>query len=620
MGSIRRSLDIFNTRLRKLLAQFPHFRPALKLVWIAAPGWTITSIVLLLLQGLLPVVSVYLMKSVVDGITHVLRGDASPAAVRMALFVVVLAALVQLLGEILRSMAKWVRTSQSDIVQDYLHALILKKSASVDMSFYDSAEFYDHLHLAREEAKYRPIALLESVSSVLQNCLTLIAMAAVLIRFGFIIPIALVLSTLPALYVLLTYTERHHRRRIKNIQNERWAAYYSIILCMREVAAEIRIFSLGDFFISRFESLRKDWRSERLKLHKEQRSSELIAGVTGYLVSGACLAWMVWKTLQLELSLGDLAMFYTAFNQGQQLMRSLLENMRQVYENSLFLGHLFEFLGLQPQVVSTPLAEAPTTGEGFVFHNVTFCYPGSQRRALLDFNLEIPAGKITAIVGANGAGKTTLIKLLCRFYDPDSGSIELNGVDLRDYNLDELRRKITVLFQDPVHYTSTVAENIGYGDVDSHLDQAAIRKAAESAGAEEIISRLPSEYDTLLGKFFSTGVELSVGEWQRIALARAFFRRAPVILLDEPTSSMDSWAEADWMKRFRNLVLGQTALIITHRFTTAMRADVIHVMQRGQVIESGSHEDLIAMAGQYAQAWAAQMERPSDRIHEPFET
>jgi ATP-binding cassette subfamily B protein len=378
---------------------------------------------------------------------------------------------------------------------------------------------------------------------------------------------------------------------------------------MKEVAAEIRVFNLGDFFLSRFESIRKNWRTERLKLHKEQRTSELLAGTAGYVISGGSLAWMVWKTIQKAFTLGDLAMFYTAFNQGQQLMRSLLENVKQAYENSLFLGHLFEFLELKPKIISKPAATVPVAG-GFVFRNVTFSYPNSGRKALTDFNLDIPAQKITAIVGANGAGKTTLIKLLCRFYDPDSGSIQFDGIDLRNYDVHQLREKITVLFQDPVHYVSTVTENIGYGSLQEREDPVSIRKAAEAAGAQEVIFRLPDGYDTLLGRSFITGMELSIGEWQRIALARAFFRQAPVILLDEPTSAMDSWAEADWMKRFRTLVHGQTTLIITHRFTTAMRADIIHVMKEGQIIESGTHEDLVAKAGQYAQSWSEQMQRP----------
>jgi ATP-binding cassette subfamily B protein len=607
-------LEIFKSRLRKLVGQLPHFRRALRLVWTATPGWTIASMVLLVLQGFLPVLFVYLMRSVVNSVANVLRGDLTPGAMRIAFLMVVLAASVQVIGEILRAIAKWVRTSQSDIVQDSIHSMILKKSTEIDMAFYDSAEFYDDLHLAREEAKYRPIALLESSSSVLQNCLTLIAMAAVLIRFGWIIPIALILSTLPALYVLLTYTERNHHWRVWNIENERWASYYSTILCMREAAAEVRIFNLGDFFRMRFESLRKEWRTDRLKLHKKQRTSELMAGVAGYLISGASLAWMVWKAIQQSLTLGDLAMFYTAFNQGQLLMRSLLENVRQAYENSLFLGHLFEFMELQPKVLSKENSQTPEIGNGFVFRNVTFSYPGSGRNALTNFSLTIPAKKITAIVGSNGAGKTTLIKMLCRFYDPVAGCVELNGVDLREYNLEELRKKITVLFQEPVHYASTVAENIGYGDVNRQNEEIAIRKAAQKSGAEEIILRLPKNYETLLGRFFRNGAELSNGEWQRIALARAFFRQTPVILLDEPTSAMDSWAEADWLKRFRNLVQGQTALIITHRFTTAMRADIIHVMQNGQIIESGTHETLLASAGHYAQSWMAQMERSPEGI------
>ena len=614
MGFIRQNLTVFNTRITKLVAQFPHFRRAVKLVWVAAPRWTAASLFLVILQSLLPVVTVYLIKSVVDSLTRVMRGDHSPESVRSAIYLVVAAAFVQLLTEVVRSLAKWIRTSQTQIVQDYVYSLILKKSTSVDMGFYDSPQFYDDLYIAREEAKYRPLALVESLSSMLQSFFTLIAMAAVLLRFGLMIPIALILSTLPALYVLLHYTERQHQWKLRNIQNERWAGYYSTILCMKEVAAEIRIFNLGDFFLARFESIRKHLRSEHLRLHRHQGTSELVAAIVGYTTSGAALAWMVWKTTQNSLSFGDLAMFYTAFNQGQQLMRALLENVRQAYDNSLFLGHLFEFLELQPRIISKSEMPAPESG-GFVFRNVTFSYPGSGRNALTDFNLTIPAGKITAIVGANGAGKTTLIKLLCRFYDPDRGSIEMNGIDVRDYDLHSLRQKITVLFQDPVHYVASVSESIGYGDIGRPLENSSIRKAAEDAGAQEVISRLPSDYDTLLGKLFITGMELSVGEWQRIALARAFFRQAPVILLDEPTSAMDSWAENDWMNRFRQLVQGQTTLIITHRFTTAMRADTIHVMKSGQIIESGTHEELIALSGQYAQSWFSQMERPSKNLH-----
>jgi ATP-binding cassette subfamily B protein len=246
--------------------------------------------------------------------------------------------------------------------------------------------------------------------------------------------------------------------------------------------------------------------------------------------------------------------------------------------------------------------------EGLRFQQVTFRYPGSERAALQDLDLSIPAGQIVAIVGTNGAGKSTLLKLLCRFYDPQAGQITLDGIDIRTLSLQELRRMITVLFQLPVPYHATAAQNIALGDLSATPGAVELESAARDAGAHELITRLPHGYDTLLGKLFAEGTELSWGEWQRVALARALLRQASIIILDEPTSFLDSWAEAQWLERFRTVVHGRTALIITHRFTTAMRADVIHVMHGGRVVESGSHNDLLARDGLYAQSWATQMQ------------
>ena len=294
----------------------------------------------------------------------------------------------------------------------------------------------------------------------------------------------------------------------------------------------------------------------------------------------------------------------------QRLLGSLLDNLGEVYSNSLFLSDLFAFLALEPTVKNppnpTPLP-APIK-EGIRFEGVTFHYPGSQRVALSDFSLTIPAGNIVAIVGTNGAGKSTLVKLLCRFYDPDAGRILLDGVDLRHFALNELRRQITILFQEPVQYQNSVLENIVLGDLSRPDERLAVAQAAEAAGAAAPVQRLPQGYDTLLGSWFKGGTELSVGEWQRLALARAYWRLAPILVLDEPTSAMDPWAEHDWLQRFRNLAEGRTALIITHRFTTAMYADTIHVIENGRVVESGSHNELLAMQGRYAASWNEQMQ------------
>jgi ATP-binding cassette subfamily B protein len=276
----------------------------------------------------------------------------------------------------------------------------------------------------------------------------------------------------------------------------------------------------------------------------------------------------------------------------------------------LFLGNLFEFLDLEPQIADPPVAvPTPTSiSRGISFSGITFCYPDSHEAVLDNFSLELPARQVTAIVGPNGAGKTTLVKLLCRFYEPQAGCIEIDGVDIRNFSLDRLRRLITILFQAPVAYQMTAAQNIAFGDVASHPTLPEIEEAGRAAGAHDFISRLPKGYETLLGKWFAGGAELSGGEWQRVALSRAFLRDAPIVILDEPTSLMDSWAEAAWLAHFRHLVQDQTSLIITHRFTTAMKADIIHVMDGGEIVESGSHSQLLALDGLYAQSWKAQMQ------------
>ena len=600
---------ILGSKLRKALAQLPYLPRALKLVWAVARPWTTAWIVLLIIQGLLPAAMVYLTKLVVDGVVGALRNGSSWSNARPVFVSLLLLGGVMLLMEIVRNAINWVRTVQAELLQDHITSLIHEKSVAVDLAFYELSDYYDHLHRARAEARYRPIALLGNLGALLQNSITLVAMGAILIPLGPWLALALLLSTLPAFCVVVHYALAEYQWRQRTTTDDRRAWYYDWIMTTAEAAAEIRLFGLGSHFQSHYQALRKRLRSERLQLTRRQGFAELAASLIALVIMGAALGWMVWQTSQGLVTLGELALIYVAFNQGQGLMRTLLDNAGQLYGNSLFLGNLFEFLALQPRIVrrgGPPLPPRHDLQTNIAFTHVSFTYPDATTKALDDFTVTIPSGKIVAIVGPNGAGKSTLLKLLCRFYDPERGSIQIDGRDLRDFAIDDLRRLITVLFQQPVHYNTSVRENIVYGDLKLEASEGDIKSALRAAGAEEIVSRLPEKEQTLLGRWFAGGTELSVGEWQRIALARAFLRRAPIIILDEPTSALDPWAEADWLERFRQLAVGRTSIIITHRFTTAMHADVIHVMDRGRIVESGSHQRLIEQNGLYAESWSRQ--------------
>ena len=303
-------------------------------------------------------------------------------------------------------------------------------------------------------------------------------------------------------------------------------------------------------------------------------------------------------------------------------MRTLLGNLGQVYTNLLFLEHLFNFLDIEPKMKAPAiLAEMPASPYAIQIENVDFRYPGSDLLALKNFSIDIPAKSTVAILGPNGAGKSTLIKMICRFYDPEQGHIRINGMDIRDVSHEALLREITVLFQYWVNYAGTLAETVAMGDLKDPLDMARVKAACQASGVTSMLGELPAGYETLLDKRFSGGVDLSGGQWQRVALARAFYREASILLLDEPTSYMDPWAESRWLNRFFELAKDRTTVVVTHRLSTAMRADRIYVMDAGKVVESGTHNELVMMEGLYAQSWAetrvpsAEIRMPSAELH-----
>jgi len=610
--STRPDDDSVKSIIHGAVQKLSYFHRVFGLIWTASRGWTVAWLLLLTVQGLTPVALVYLTRPLVDGLAGTVGRGTSWEKMQPVLLVALCMGAILLLVELLKVCQEWIGTLQSELIQDHIVNLVHSQSTSVDLAFYEIPDYYDHLFRARTDASSRPLALLESSGSLVQNSITLLAMAAVLMPYGTWLPPALLVSTLPAFYVVLRSSRRYHDWWKSTTTERRRSEYLDTVLTGVWHAGEIRIFGLANYFRDAYREVRRHLRVERLNLLKKQSVSRLAAEVVALLISGGTIIWMVWRAFLGHATLGDIALFYQAFQRGQGLMRALLTNVGQIYTNSLFLVNLFEFLDMKPGVVDPPKpVPPPSLVAGINFRNVTFRYPGTDRVALSDFNLSVPAGRTVAIVGANGAGKTTLLKLLCRFYDPESGRVEIDGIDLRDLSLADLRKMITVLFQIPVPYQALARQNISMGDLEAESDLTRIEEAARDAGAHEVIARLPKGYETILGKWFTQGTELSAGEWQRVALARAYLRQAQIIVLDEPTSFMDSWAEAEWFERFRTLARGRTAIIITHRLSIAMRADTIHVMKQGRIVESGNHRDLLANGGLYEQSWRNQMEAAS---------
>ncbi len=588
-------------KIAQFFRQLPTGRRALALVWRAAGWWTVGWGILLVVQGLIPAALALLLRTIVN---RLVAGPGWSAVLPPAIGIAVLWVVAQFVSSAL----SWVRTVQAEYVQDEVHRLIHVQALRLDLAFFDDPDSYDQLYRAQVDAIAQPLALLESLGVLVQNGLGFLVLAGILWTYARWLPILLVSAAVPGLLMVARQILKEHRWQVEHTFGERRARYLDWMITDLGAAAELRLFGLGTFHRKAFECLRESLRNGKLRLAQQGAIIELAAGLLGWAGSIAGLGWMLNQMVAGRIKLGDLLLCLQAFQQCQLLLRSLLEGAGKIYKSLLFIENLDEFLKIEPAILSGPRAEPGLPlKQSIRFERVRFTYPGGFHRALDEFDLEIPREKVVALVGHNGAGKSTIIKLLCRFYDPDEGRVLFDGVDLRELNREALHRRIAVLFQQPVHYCATASENIAYGDLSGFGDLKRLNEAACGAGALEPIERLPDGFETMLGKWFG-GTEVSGGEWQRIALARAFFRGASLIILDEPTSAMDSWAEQDWLSRFRLLTAGKTALMITHRFTTAMHADIIHVVDKGRIVESGTHAQLVTRGGAYASSWSAQMQ------------
>jgi ATP-binding cassette subfamily B protein len=582
---------------------------AFGLVWQAHRAATLTMAALTLVSALIPATQAYVGKLIVDAVVAAVNTQPSAdQALRSVL--------PYLLAEFVLIMTSAAITQVRTLAEHILHARynleinsrIIRKALSLDLSHFENAEYYDKMTNARNEADWRALRIVNGGFYLVENLITLLSYAILLLRFNPWIALILFGATIPSFLAQSHFSELSFRLLSWRAPEARQMHYFEQLLTNDSTVKEVKLFGLGEALLHRYISL--FWKFLREDQSVAQRRSFTAFG-WGMLSTASyyfSYAWIVLQAVTRAITLGDMTLYLAVFRQSQNTFAGLFDGIRELYEHALFMSNLFTFLELEPQMVHSgnPKPVPVHIQRGIEFQDVGFQYAGADAFAVRHVNFCIHPGEKLALVGANGAGKTTLIKLLTRLYDPTEGQILLDGVDLRDYDVNELRQRIGVIFQDYVRYQLTVSDNIGFGQIEAVEDRPRIVGASERSGADTVVERLPDGYETQLGRWFRKGRELSGGEWQKIALARAFMRDSEVLVLDEPTAALDAENEAAVFAKFRELTQGKMAVLISHRFSTVRMADRIAVVADGTISELGTHAELLALGGTYAHLFTLQ--------------
>lgn len=577
-----------------------NLKRTLKLVWSLTKGWTAATLIAILLETALFFVSMYLLKLLVDAVSR--KDLPAPAHTELIRNYVIAAGVSAVVYIMVKAISSYITEVQASKVSAHIDDRIHESAIHLDYSYYESPEYFDILKRAKDAGADKPNMVITALIELAKNSLNLLAIGSILFSIDkYLLPL-LALFVLPTLMVRIHFANRLNLWRINHTSPERQSAYLSTLITSDTTAKEIRGFGLGNYFKEQYLKMRLSLIANRLQISFKRTQGEILTTAIASIGFFVCIGVIALGTVNGKTSIGDITLFLVVFPQSFSLMQNISGGISIVYQNNIYVNSIFELFDLKNNFEDNPAPQPIPQSEQAVleFKNVSFTYPHSAKPTLKNISLQIPYGKIIAIVGLNGAGKSSLIKLLTRLYDPNEGTITLNGKDIRVFKAMEYRKQISTVFQDFYKYNVSAADNIRFGDLDKTPDRNQIVNAAINSGADEFIKDFPEGYDTLMGRLFEDGKEVSIGQWQKIAIARSFYSDANFLVFDEATSAMDAVAEKKLLDSFRSILGNRAAVMISHRHSAVKNADYIYVLSKGEISQQGTDTELLAMEGDYA--------------------